>query len=167
MNNKKGQVEDWLPMILIIVVFIFIFLFLLFPDKSQQEKKELAKFESLDIEAEKILINFLRHDYKYKNVDISVGGAIQLYVNMQDANILEDISSIAEDFFSKTKLKTDSITWSLEIQDEINKKVINGMSDFPINPDIIYERKETLAEVMIPNYVGAPIEVRLLIIYQK
>jgi hypothetical protein len=68
MQNKKSQVEDLLPLLLVMVLMVFFLSCTAYSNKSEENKlKESIEFQSLSRDSTQLLINFLRSPIELRN----------------------------------------------------------------------------------------------------
>jgi len=121
MRNRKSQLEDLLPLLLLMVILVFMFIFASCTSQIKVSKlKWYEEFQSLSIDSDKLLNSFLKKPFaldKYEDGDIA--DAISHYFSTEDDSlrkeIREKIKIQAKEFFSTTELESDTSFWSLEI----------------------------------------------------
>jgi len=131
MLNKKSQVEDWIPTLISLLILVSIALFFpIFKASANERINEQIKFQSLSIDADQILVNYLGTPIKLENFpDADITDAIAYYFATLDENILKQIESKTDEFYSKSKLETDFSSWSLDIKNPEKKKTVTIESE--------------------------------------
>ena len=117
MSNKKSQVEDWLPLILIIVVLLFVLLYISFSEfGSEKTAQELIAKKIQIRDAHDILSNYLKSPLGLEKIsDANIADGIGYYSIREDAELLSKLQIATDEFFSKSSLSTDYSSYSLEI----------------------------------------------------
>ena len=118
MLNKKSQVEDWLPLLLIIVVlFFFVSCVAIGNFNRHRTTDEAITSQFIVKDSSQQLLNYLKSPVKLDNMNNdNVADALNYYyLNKNDA-LLKQIKSATDDFFSKSSIETDYSSYSLEIK---------------------------------------------------
>ena len=161
MLNKKSQVEDWLPLLLTMIFFVFLILFFSFLDINKDKTTQKAvEFEIITKDSNKLLINYLRSPLAFDNVKNSnMADAINYYFITKDKNLLEQIETETNEFFSST-LETDFSSWLLEIRYEGEELKIESEK---VKEKGILSRK-SIAEIIMPANKDKFVEIKLFFI---
>ena len=164
MSNKKSQMQDFIPLVLLIIIGFFVILF--FSQCTKIKTTTAAKNAELEFiskDSEKLLINFLNTQISLETQDNSIAEAINLYFTTQDENLLEHINTRANEFFSKSELENDYSSWSLEIQYPGKKTII-------IEPEKSRKnmiQRKLVSKTMIPTNSPESAEIRLFFVQTK
>jgi|TARA_Y100000031_G_C8214557_1_gene382694 hypothetical protein len=162
MRNKKGfVVEDWLPTLLMIVVLIGVYFILLLPTSAIQNKnKEIATFQTLDIDSDQHLIDFLRLPIDENS---NVADTIQLYFSTKEGDLFVNISDKANEYFPKTKLDTKTTSWSLKFSPSKGDELTLGAKK-DTGPKFVtrYNSRLPIAKTAIPTQNNETVEITLL-----
>ena len=161
MSNKKSQLEDWFPTILLVGILAILFIFLSSSAASNEKKKIQLEFQSFDIDSGQFLLDYLRTPFDDAN-NGNVADGIRSYFITQDEDLLKQIDAKAQEFFSTTDLEASGSSWSLEIQHSSKKNIIIEPKKVKAlqNPDVPYLKKE-VSKIFIPGYNGDLIEITL------
>ncbi len=165
MQNKKSQVEDLLPLLLVMVLMVFFLSCTAYSSKTEENKlKASIEFQSLSRDSTQLLINFLRSPIELRNGETGdISEAINIYFLTKDEALFGQIENRAKEYFSASDLETDVSFWSLEIK-YADKKTIKIESDKAKG----YVSKKTISVITIPtNDVNKPMEIKLFIFYTK
>ena len=162
MQNRKSQVEDWLPLLGIIIFLVVIALFYpLHSIAGTKAMNEKINFDVMSKDSAQLLLNYLKIKLG-ENENVADG--IVLYSSTKDSNLLNQIKLKAEDFFSKSDLNTESSSWSLEIKQYNTNPII-------VEPEIArtdYILRKEFSKVTIPTYSSnKPIEIKLYLVQTK
>ncbi|MEK6868656.1 MAG: hypothetical protein AABX74_00375 [Nanoarchaeota archaeon] len=165
MRNKKSQLEDLLPLLLLTVILFFLFIFAFHTEQARAKKTAAeVNFYSLSKDSTQLLINFLKSPFaldNYKNGNMA--DAISNYFLTKDKILLGQINIQAKEFFSMSDLETDSSFWSLEIKYP-GEKTLKIESDKSKE----YMAKRTISTITIPtSNLDKLIEIKLFIFYTK
>lgn len=166
MQNKKSQLEDLLPLLLLIVLGIFsILIFISCTAVREDRMKEEVEFQSLSKDSTQLLINFLKSPFALNDYENSnIADAINHYFLTKDKILSEQINTKANEFFSKSDLETDYSSWSLDIKYP-KKKMIT------IEPEKSRKKmiqRKVISEVIIPTYgFDKFVEIRLFFVQTK
>lgn len=168
-SSKKSQVEDWLPMVLFLVFILFLLLFLLLPTSTNKAKKsEIFEFQSLEIDSQKLLADYLKMPFDLNGIEINMANSISSYFLNQDESILQRIKQETHSFFSKTELETASSSWSLEINSENKgaiiielKKSESSRKQQSLGSKVSNFEKKEISKITIPAQNFEIIEIRL------
>lgn len=166
MLNKKSQVEDWLSFIFAVLIIVFVVFF--FPSKSIARTKiikEKIDFATLTQYSDELLTSYFRHPFTYKNLQgTNIVDAINNYFVTNDDDLLKQIKDVTNEFFSRSDLATDYLSWSLEIY-------------YPEKPLIILESEESrtqyiirkeISKIIIPTYYNNKfMEIKLFFVQTR
>ncbi|MBI2102137.1 hypothetical protein HYT53_06010 [Candidatus Woesearchaeota archaeon] len=162
MQNKKSQIEDLLSFLAAIVIIVFVVFF--FPSRSIAGTKavqEKINLQMISKDSEQLLISYLRTPL---NNDVDVAEAVNTYFVSNDENLLNQIKTLAHEFFSKSYLETDSSSWSLEIR-------YPGKSSLIIEPEKArtnYILRKEISVVTIPTqFFDKQIELKMFLVQTK
>jgi|TARA_B100000315_G_scaffold234642_1_gene248862 hypothetical protein len=161
--NKRAQVEDFLPLLILIILLVFFFLFISCTNVVKEVKeKEKVELQSVSKNSAQLLINFLRMPSVLDNTqDSNIADALSIYFLTEDPDILESVNRQAQEFFSSSELETDKSFWSLEIKYP-DKKTIKLVSDKRRNYKTV---KEISTITVQTNKPDKNIEMNLFISY--
>ena len=165
MQNKKSQLEDLLPLLLLTVILVFLFIFVFYTEQARAKKIAAeVNFYSLSKDSTQLLINFLKSPFaldNYKNSNVA--DALSNYFLTKDKTLLSKINSQTKEFFSTSDLETDSSFWSLEIKYP-GEKMLKIESDEAKG----YMAKRIISTITVPaNNLDKLIEIKLFIFYTK
>ncbi|MBL7054764.1 hypothetical protein ISS05_03320 [Candidatus Woesearchaeota archaeon] len=111
MLNKKGIVEDWLPLMLLIVVLVFLFFItMILKIGSEREQIELFDKEQDKIMAQQLLVGYLRSPF---STGKNLADAINEYYLTRNQLLLDEIKRKTGQFFSGSELEEDTLSWDL------------------------------------------------------
>jgi len=162
MKNKKSQVEDWLPMLLLIALLIVVFFITLIPNiQKEKEKKKITEFQSLDIDSDQYLVDFLRTELEE---NLNVADTIIVYLKDEE-ELMERVGKKAEKFFLRTGLETDTSSWSLEIK--YRNKIITIDSEkvkSTADKRVYYDIRRKVSSTIIPHLDLSTIEIKLFFV---
>lgn len=162
MPNKKSQVEDWLPLILIIVVLTFLLFYISFSEfESEKTAQELVLKKIQIRDTHDILSNYLKSPLSLEKIpDANIADGIGYYSVKDDAELLNKIQIATDDFFSKSSLGTDYSSYSLEITYAGKELVLESKKSRKQ-----LSTKEELSKISIPTpYKDDLINLRLFLI---
>ena len=176
MLNKKSQVEDWLPLLLLTVIAVFaIFFYISYSNFGRNlAVKEKADSDVTIKESNQILLNYLKSPIIIDKIsDANIADAISYYSITGDAGLLNKIKTATDGFFSKSRIETDYSSWSLEIKYrgkeliiESEKSKILSISNVQSETQLV--QKKELTQTIIPtHYNDQFIEIRLFILTTK
>ncbi|MBI2557957.1 hypothetical protein HYW20_01435 [Candidatus Woesearchaeota archaeon] len=161
MQNKKSQVEDWLPLLGIIIFMVILLVF--YPSHSIAGTKAANNkidFDVMSKDSDQLLLNYL----KIKLDDKNIADAIVTYQLTKDSALLNQMKSNADNFFSKSDLNTESSTWSLEMKPFDENMIIVE----PERARTDYILRKELSRTLIPAYYfNKPIEIKLFLVQTK
>lgn len=162
MLNKRSQLEDLLPLLLLIVILVFLLMFGFITEQTRAKRTAAdVNFQSLSKDSTQLLINFLKSPL---NDNSNIADAINNYFLTEDEILKEQISKQALEFFSVNYLETDYSTWSLEIKNPEKEELIIGTERS--KRDII--SRKVISKIMIPTYdPNELIGLRLFFIQKK
>ncbi len=163
MRNKKSQVEDLLPLLLVMVLMVFFLSCTAYSSKTEEDKLKAAiEFQSLSKDSTQLLINFLRNPIELRNGETGdISEAINIYFLTNDEVLLNQIKNRAKEYFSASDLETDVTFWSLEITYPGKKtiKIESGKAKG-------YVSKKAISAITMPtNDVNKNMEINLFIFY--
>jgi len=162
--DKKAQLEDLLPLLLLMFLLVFVVMFVLFNNQIKESKlKEELEFESMRMDSSQLLISFLRSPFAFSNHEIgNVADAMKNYLLTEDEVLLEQINKQTKEFFSTSKLESDNSFWSLHFQYHMVKPIVIESDEATLR----YFEKKTISAVTLPtNGVEELVEIRLFILY--
>ena len=158
MSNKKSQVEDYLPFLgMIVILFMVLAYISYFNIEAGKDSKERIASEIVVKDSGQLLINYLGSPLGKHDSNIAEG--MGLYYIDKNPEILSQLNTATENFFSSSSIETDYSTWSLEITQDNDDLVIE--SQRAKTQHIL--RKE-IARTIIPTHGGSLIEVKLFIV---
>ena len=163
MQNKKAQVEDLLPFLLVMVLMVFFLSCTAYSSKTEENKLKAAiEFQSLSTDSTQLLINFLRSPANLINgKNGNMAEALNIYFLTEDKPLLGQIENRAKEYFSASDLETDVSFWSLEIKYP-GKKTIKIESDKAKG----YVAKKAISAITVPTHdAKKPTELNLFIFY--
>ena len=151
MLNKKSQLEDLLPLLLLMVLLTFLLLFISCANTTKQSKlKEQIELQSLNKDSAQLMINFLRSPVVMENgQERNMADSISLYFLTEDKVSLNLLTGEAKKFFSTSVIETDSYFWSLEIKHPDGKTAGRIISDKGIGKS--YMAKKKISTIKIPT----------------
>ena len=152
MRNKKSQLEDLLPLLLLMVLLTFLLLFISCANTTKQSKlKEQIELQSLNKDSAQLMINFLRSPVVMENgQEINMADAISIYFLTEDKVSLNLLTDGAKKFFSTSVIETDSHFWSLEIKHPDGKIAVTIISDKDKGKPYILAKKK-ISTIKIPT----------------
>ena len=117
MLNKKSQVEDWLPLILIIIVLLFVLLYISYAQfGSERTAQEIIGKKIVVKDSQDILLNYLKSPINLEKFpDANIADALSYYSIREDVDLLLRLQAATNSYFSKSSLETDYSSYSLEI----------------------------------------------------
>ena len=149
MLDKKAQLEDLLPLLLLMFLLVFVVMFVLFNNQIKESKlKEELEFESIRMDSSQLLISFLRSPFAFSNHEISnVADAMNYYFLTEDEDLFNKIDAKANEFFSKSDLETGDYSWSLIID-------FSGKRPLTVESDRAEDRatRIVISELIVPKY---------------
>lgn len=149
MLNKKAQVEDLLPLLLVIVLLVFMSFLPSCMNASRGIIKAKIELHFLSKDSDQLLINFLGTPFYLDNVqDSNVADALNIYFLTDDIDLYFQLDEKANEFFSKSDLESDYATWELRIKHP-RKHYLFLMPESI--PDTIITKKQ-ISEIAIPTY---------------
>lgn len=166
MSNKKSQLEDLLPLLLLIVLGIFsVIIFSCTNQVNENKLRAEVEFQSLSKDSTQLLINFLKSPFALNDYENSnIAEAINIYLLTKDKNLLKQINVTADEFFSKGDLETDYSSWSLDIKYPEKNRIT-------IEPEKSRKKmiqRKVISEVIIPTSgFDKFIEIRLFFVQTK
>ncbi len=163
MQNKKSQVEDLLPLLLVMILMVFFLSCTAYSSKTEENKLKVAtEFQSLSKDSTQLLINFLRSNVYLSSIeDGNMAELLNIYFLTEDKSLFGQIENRAKEYFSASDLETDISFWSLEIKYP-GKKTIKIESDKAKG----YVSKKMISSITIPtNDANKHIEINLFIFY--
>lgn len=118
MPNKKSQLEDLFPLLILIVFLLFAFIFASCTNQTRSSQiQEDTSFQALVWESSQLLFTYLKIPTDLDTIDNSdMADALNLYyLTEDDEDLLEQIDEKTMEFFSTSDLDTEDAFWSLEI----------------------------------------------------
>ena len=169
MLNKRAIVGDLLQVATILIVLTFFYFFLISPASGSDVKsKERFEFESIDIDSEQILVDYLRSPFpELQNSNIA--DAILIYFTDQDETLLEDITLETNEFLSKSDLERSKSSWTLEIDHPIKDDIVIESLQVKSTPQarVFYDLKKEVARTILPVSKQEPIEIKLFFVITR
>lgn len=125
MLSKKSQVEDLLSFLFAVVVIFLVMLFFSYTqlNKTKSMKERINK----DIEDKSstiLLLGYLKSDMVFESKKMSIAEALNYYFITGDKNILSNINSASEEFFSTRGFGSDWESWHLNIAYSDDKQLV-------------------------------------------
>tara|TARA_Y100000310_G_scaffold67689_1_gene63047 strand:- start:3046 stop:3576 length:531 start_codon:yes stop_codon:yes gene_type:complete len=157
MKGKKAQVEDWLPTILLIVVLVFLFFFFSISSANSAEKsKEQIEFQTSSIDSKQLLLIYLKTPFELDAIqNANIADAIAYYFTNLDEELLKQIKTETNEFFSKSQLESDRSSWSLDLTNpkKIKKITIDSEKTKKQISEGRLDRKSKikLSETLVPS----------------
>lgn len=182
MQNKKAQVEDWLPLMLIIVVLFFFVSCTAIGNLSRHKTIDSAVTSRLIVkDSSQQLLNYLKSPVKLDNMnDVNVADALNYYYLNKNDKLLSQIKAATDEFFSKSSIETDYASYSIEIAypnkdiviepEKLRKQklIINQMKkENDLSKIKISERKEMDAAIIPIFNTDKIIQIKLFMITTK
>ena len=126
MFNKKSQIEDWIPIILIVIIIIFIVIIIPVTNLTSNERKiNRLSFQPLKIDSDQLLVNYLRIPVEIENFpNAEMADAINYYFSTLDEDLFDKIKTETSKFISKSSLESDTSSWSIIIENLKTRKTI-------------------------------------------
>jgi hypothetical protein len=116
MQNKRSQVEDSFGLIIGVVFLVLLVAGTSFASiHSKKTARESVSSEIVITNSGQHLLNFLRNPVVFKGYNTNVAGAIDMYYNGDDKQIINLIESEAYSYFSESSIETDYSSWSIEL----------------------------------------------------
>lgn len=159
MRNKKSQVEDYLPLLAIIVVLLVVMsLISYFNIKEQKDSRARVSSQIIVKDSGQLLANYLSSPFG-NSPETNVAEGISIYYLEKNPEVLNQLNTITDNFFSGSSFETDYSTWSLELNHNEDELIIE--SQRAKTSQIL--RKE-IATTFVPMHNGDLIEARLFIV---
>lgn len=158
MLNKKSQIEDLLQFLFVVIVIVLIVLFFSLRNLNKTKAiKENIALQTNEQDSKQLLMNYLRSPSTFNNLrNINIAELINLYFITNDKNLLEQINAISIDYFSKSHLETEVVSWSLEMEYSDKKIIIESERS---RTRFILRKK--ISDMIIPAYYGKSIKIKL------
>lgn len=162
--SRKSQAEDLLILIITVIVIIGIILVFSYNNINKTKiKKEKLALEINNQESGQLLINYLRSQLRFKNVeDLAVSEAISTFLSNEDEDLWMAIEQKSNEFFSKSSLESDKTSWSLIIAYNNKQFVLQSAAA----KKRLLSIKE-MSKISSPHYGSNPIEIRLFLVQIK
>lgn len=165
MPNKKAQVEDWLPLLLIIVVLLFFVSCTAIGNFNRHRIVDQAVTSQFIIkDSSQQLLNYLKSPIKLDNMnDANVADALNYYYLKKNDALLKQIKVATDDFFSKSSIETDYSSYSIEIKYPDDEILVE--SERSRMQQVL--RKELVATIIPISNTDKIIQIKLFIVTTK
>jgi len=126
MFNKKSQIEDWIPIILIVIIIIFIVIIIPVTNLTSNERAiNRLQFQPFGIDSDQLLVNYLRIPIELENFpNADMADAINYYFSNLDEDLLDKIKTETIKFISKSSLESDTSSWIIDIKNLKKRRTI-------------------------------------------
>lgn len=117
MLNKKSITHDLLALLSLILVLVFVFLYIILAEFGSATKTQQIIGKKIIVrDAHDILLYYLKSPLTISGFSESnIADGISYYSIKEDADLLNKIKIMTDDYFSKSALETDYSSYSLEI----------------------------------------------------
>ena len=167
MPNKKSQLEDLFPLLVLIVFLLFAFIFSSCTNQIKSSQiNEDTSFQKIKEKSSQLLFIFLKTPIDLDNFENSdIADALNLYFLTDDEDIWDQVQDKASEFYSASDLETEDTFWSLQITPPGTDDLDDILVIISSNPRS-YGSKILTAKATIPtNNPDEAIEIDSFIFY--